>query len=148
MSTVRKLLEVKGGDVWRIDPNDTVLNALRLMEEKNIGALMVVEKEQLVGIISERDYARKVALEGRSTEGTKVREIMTRRIYSVLPETTLQHCMRLMTEKRIRHLPVVDDNQLIGVVSIGDVVREIISNQETLIQILESSLGSRRIPTF
>ncbi len=144
MTTVRKLLDIKGGDVWTIRPDTTVLEALRLMEEKNIGALLVVENDHLIGIMSERDYARKVALDGRATENTKVREIMTHRIYSVLPETTLEHCMRLMTEKRIRHLPVVDDGKIVGVVSIGDVVRQIISSQETMIHILESSLVGRR----
>jgi CBS domain-containing protein len=127
MKTVEDILKVKGQSVWAIAPDTTVYNALQLMAEKEVGALVVVENERVVGIISERDYARKVILRGRSSVGTPVRDIMTPKVLSVRPDHTVEECLRLMTSIRIRHLPVLADNQLIGMVSIGDLVKEVIT---------------------
>jgi CBS domain-containing protein len=137
MKTVRELLKVKGYDIWAVAPDDSVYGALKLMAEKNIGAVLVLEAGALVGILSERDYARKVIFKGRLPEGTPVREIMTERVLWVGPDQTVEECMALMTDKRVRHLPVFEDDQLIGVISIGDVVKAIISHQEFMIEQLE-----------
>ncbi len=141
MITVRQLLRAKGHDVWHIAPDASVYDALKLMADKEVGALLVLEGEGVIGIISERDYARKVILKEKSSMGTPVREIMTRRVIYVRPEQTIQECMALMTDKHIRHLPVLEDNQLIGIISIGDVVKTIISQQELMIEQLERYIG-------
>ncbi len=144
MKTVSQLLQSKGGQVWATTPASSVYDALQIMAEKNVGALLVVENESLVGIFSERDYARKVALRGKTSVDTPVGEIMTTRVYWVRPDQTIEDCMALMTDKRIRHLPVMEDEQLVGVVSIGDVVKWIISEQEFIIEQLENYIqGSR-----
>ncbi len=143
MKSVRQLLEAKGYDVWSIAPDASVYDALKLMAEKDVGALLVMEGEKLVGIISERDYARKVILKGKSSMQTPVREIMTSKVISVRPESTIGECMALMTDKRIRHLPVLEGRQVVGVISIGDVVKTIISEQEFLIQQLENYIVGR-----
>ena len=144
MTTVRQLLQMKGHDLWTISPKATVLDALKEMAERNVGALLVVEGDQLVGIFSERDYARYVVLEGRTAEDTRVSEIMTPRVVYVRPEQTLEDCMALMTDKHIRHLPVLDTDRLVGIISIGDVVKEIISDQEFTIRNLENYItGSK-----
>ena len=140
MNTVRHILQVKGFDVWLISPDKTVFDALRLMEEKDIGALLVMEGERLVGIISERDYARKVILQGRSSKKTKIKEIMTEKVLSLHPEQTTHEAMRLMTDKRVRHLPVIENDQVIGMISIGDVLRDIIYHQRETIKGLEDQL--------
>lgn len=127
MKTVEDILKAKGQSVWAIAPDVTVYNALQLMAEKDVGALVVVENERVIGIISERDYARKVILRGRSSVGTPVRDIMTPKVLSVRPDHTVEECLRLMTSIRIRHLPVLANNQLIGMVSIGDLVKEVIT---------------------
>ncbi len=137
MITVRQLLRAKGHDVWHIAPDASVYDALKLMADKEVGALLVLEGEDLIGIISERDYARKVILKEKSSMDTPVREIMTHEVISVRPEQTIQECMALMTDKRIRHLPVLENDQLIGIISIGDVVKAIISQQEFMIEQLE-----------
>lgn len=137
MDTVRQLLQAKGQDVWSVTPDASVFEALTLMAAKDIGALLVLEGEKLAGILSERDYARKVVLQGRSSRDTPVREIMTQKVFYVLPEQTIQACMSVMTEKHIRHLPVLEDNRVIGVVSIGDIVKSIISEQQFTIEQLE-----------
>lgn len=137
MITVRQLLEGKGYDVWSITPDASVYDALALMADKGVGALLVLEGERLVGLISERDYARKVILKGKSSMETPVREIMTERVIWVGPEQTNEECMALMTAKHIRHLPVLVEDQVIGIISIGDVVKAIISEQEFLIEQLE-----------
>jgi CBS domain-containing protein len=137
MITVRQLLRVKGHDVWSIAPDASVYDALNLMADKKVGALLVLKGEKLVGIISERDYARKVILRGKSSMETPVREIMTGEVVSVGPEQTIQECMALMTEQRFRHLPVFEEDRLIGIISIGDVVKVIISEQEFMIEQLE-----------
>jgi CBS domain-containing protein len=137
MKTVRQLLEAKGYDIWSTTPDALVYDALTLMADKRVGALLVLRGEKLVGIMSERDYARKVILKGKRSINTPVREIMTSKVFYVRPEQTVEDCMALMTEERVRHLPVLEDDQLIGVVSIGDVVKAIISEQEFLIEQLE-----------
>jgi len=138
MTSVNQLLEAKGRDVWSISPDALVIDALKLMAEKNIGALLVIEGEKLVGIVSERDYAREVDLQGRSSSNTLVKEIMTKDIFFVQPHQTVEECMALMSEQRIRHLPVLSDDKLRGLVSIGDIVKEVISKQEFMIEQLEN----------
>ncbi len=137
MITVRQLLRGKGHDVWHIAPDASVYDALKLMAIKEIGSLLVLEGEELVGIISERDYARKVVLKEKTTVDTPVKEIMTQEVISLRPEQTIQECMALMTDKRIRHLPVLENDRLVGIISIGDVVKAIISQQEFMIEQLE-----------
>jgi CBS domain-containing protein len=142
MRTVNQLLQAKGAAVWSVPPDTSMLDALRLMADKDIGALVVQEGGRVVGIVSERDYARKVVLHGKTSRETLVREVMTPRVYFVRPEQGIDECMALMTERRIRHLPVLDNEQLIGVISIGDVVKAIISEQEFMIAQLEQYITS------
>ncbi len=137
MKRVRDILEVKGREIWSIEPGTSVYDAMKLMAEKGIGSLLVMEGGKLVGLISERDYARKVILKGRSSRTTQVREIMTADVLYAQPEQNIEECMALMTEKRVRHLPVVDEGQLIGVISIGDLVKSIITEQRFVIEQLE-----------
>jgi CBS domain-containing protein len=137
MRTVEQLLQVKGTDIWSIEPLTTAYNALQIMAEKNVGALLVMEKEKLVGIFSERDYARKVILKEKSSKNTSVGELMTREVIYIDAKSTLEESMALMTAKRIRHLPVLKNNRLIGIVTLGDVVRQIISDQQFAIRELE-----------
>jgi len=137
MKRVKDVLEVKGNDVWSIEPGASVYEAMKLMADKEVGALMVIEGTELVGIISERDYARKVILEGRSSRTTQVREIMTSRPVCAEPEQNIEECMVVMTERRVRHLPVIDGGRLIGVISIGDLVKSIITEQRFIIEQLE-----------
>jgi len=138
MVTVRQLLESKGRDVWAIDPDASVYEAIEMMAEKGIGALLVTNGGELVGILSERDYARKVILKGRSSKKTPVKDIMTKRVLFVSPERTMDECMALMTNKHIRHLPVMEDGKLIGIFSVGDVIKKMISQQEFIIDQLET----------
>jgi CBS domain-containing protein len=140
--TVATILEGKGGEVLRIGPDATVFEALELMAEKGVGALVVTDGDHLAGILSERDYARKVILLDRGSRETKVGEIMTREVITVEPARTVTECMELMTERRFRHLPVVSDGELIGVISIGDVVKAVISEQRQLIKELEQYITS------
>ena len=144
MYTVKQILDRKGHEVWSIEPQATVYDALRLMSDKDIGALLVMEGDRLVGIFSERDYARKIILLGRSSKETAVGEIMTSRVFTVRPDQSTEACMALMTEHHIRHLPVVTDERVAGVVSIGDVVKAIISNQEFTISQLENYISGER----
>ncbi|HSR67732.1 MAG TPA: CBS domain-containing protein [Acidobacteriota bacterium] len=134
---VKQLLDKKGGQVWSVAPGDSVFQALALMAEKNVGALLVVEGNNLVGIFSERDYARKVILKGKASKQTRVEEIMSSRVTTVRPDQSIPECMELMTEQRIRHLPVLEEGRLVGVISIGDVVKTIISEQEYMIEQLK-----------
>ena len=143
MMTVRQLLERKGKDVFSVAPETLVFDAIQLMAEKGIGALLVLDKGELVGILSERDYARKVILKGRSSRETPVKDIMTEKVLYVKPERTLEECMALMTEKRIRHLPVLENERLIGVFSSGDVIKAMVSEQEFIIEQLESYIKGR-----
>lgn len=138
MKTVGQLLEAKSLKLVSIGPDNRVFDALKLMAEKEIGALVVVDSGKVVGILSERDYARKVILQGKSSHDIPVREIMTDKVLSVRPNQTVEECMALMTDKRIRHLPVMDGARLIGVVSIGDLVKEMIADREETIKQLES----------
>lgn len=138
MIKVGELLRKKGHQVWSIDPDASVLDALSLMAEKNVGALVVTQADQVAGIFSERDYARCVVLKGRTTEDTRVREVMTENVVFIHPNQSLVECMTLMTDKHIRHLPVVHEGRLQGLISIGDVVKEIISEQEFTIHNLEN----------
>ncbi len=142
MKRVKDILEVKGRAVWSIEPGASVYDAMKLMADKEVGALMVVEGTKLVGLISERDYARKVILQGRSSRSTEVREIMTSRVAYAQPDQTVEECMALMTEKRFRHLPVIDQGQLVGVISIGDLVKSIIDEQKFIIEQLERYITS------
>ena len=137
MHTVKELLREKGNQVWTIGPDATVYEALELMAAKNIGCVVVFEDENVTGIFTERDYARKVALKGRSSRTTKVGELMITDVLYVGPDDTIEDCMALMTEKRLRHLPVMENGKLAGVVSIGDIVKVIISNHEFTIRELE-----------
>ena len=138
MKTIKQLLQGKSRGICTIGPDARVYDALKLMAEKEIGALLVIENDKLVGIISERDYARKVILHGKSSHDTPVREIMTERVICVQPDRTVDECMALMTDKRFRHLPVIENDKLIGVLSIGDLVKETISEQQFMIKQLES----------
>ncbi|WP_298004725.1 MULTISPECIES: CBS domain-containing protein [Anaerolinea] len=134
IQTVRHILEVKGTDVWSIGPNATVFDALRMMADKDVGALLVMEDDKVVGIISERDYARKIILHGKSSKETLVREIMSTSLYTIHPDQTVEEAMELMTNKRVRHLPVMDGDKLEGMISIGDVVKNIIYRQREIIK--------------
>ena len=138
MKTIRQLLQAKGNRIFTIGPDARVFDALRLMAEKDVGALVVMDGDRLAGIISERDYARKVTLHGKSSHEIQVCEIMTGKVITVEPGQTVEECMALMTNKRIRHLPVTDGGQLIGLLSIGDLVKEVIADQEQTIRQLES----------
>jgi len=138
---VKELLKEKGYDVWSVRLEATVLEALTVMAEKNIGAVLVTEGERLVGIFSERDYARKVALDGKPCRDAVIEELMTKEIISVDMDTTLQECLSLITEHRIRHLPVVQDDQLRGMLTIGDVVKHIISHLELTVRDLENYIS-------
>jgi CBS domain-containing protein len=142
MKNVAQLLEGKGREVHTIGPDARVIDALKLMAEKDVGALVVTESARLAGIISERDYARKVILQGKSSHDIAVREIMTSKLVTVQPRQTVEECMALMTSKRIRHLPVIEGERLVGVLSIGDLVKEVIAEQEATIKQLESYIHS------
>jgi len=139
--TIGEILNQKGGQAWSIGPEATVFEAIGLMAEKNIGALLVVRQDKLIGILSERDYTRKIALQGKSSKQTRVREIISGRVISVTPSHTIEDCMRLMTEHRIRHLPVLQGDRILGVISIGDLVNWIISAQTTTIQQLQTYIA-------
>ena len=143
MITVKRLLEKKGSEIWSIPPHAMVYEALSLMAEKNIGAVLVIDGGVLVGILSERDYARKIILKGKRSVDTLVWEIMTPDVIFVNPDQTLEECMALMTEKRIRHLPVFSREELVGMISIGDVVKELISEKEFVIEQLENYIAGR-----
>jgi CBS domain-containing protein len=139
--TISEILSNKGNAVWTVSPEMMVFDAIQLMADKNIGALLVTEGEKLVGIISERDYTRKVALKGKSSKQTAVREIISGQVIQVRPENTVEECMRLMTEHRIRHLPVLEEGKIVGVISIGDLVNWIISAQSNTIHQLQTYIS-------
>jgi CBS domain-containing protein len=142
MKTVRDILKVKGTDVWCVEPDATVFAALQCMAEKEVGALVVMQGGQVVGLISERDYARKVILHGRASPTTLVKEIMTSHVVHTHLDQSIEECMALVTEKRIRHLPVMAEGKLVGVISIGDLVKSIISDQQFIIEQLVRYISS------
>ena len=143
-TSINNLLQKKGADIWSTNPDATVFQAMQVMAEKDIGAILVIEDYQLVGIFSERDYARKVILEGKSSRDTLTREIMTKDVFTIQASQSVADCMTLMTEKHIRHIPVFEANELVGVISIGDVVKEIISEQGFVIEQLENYITGNR----
>jgi len=142
MRTVRHLLEAKAPEVFAIGPDAPVLDAIKLMADKRIGALLVIDSGRLVGVVSERDYARKVVLQGRSSKDTPVRDIMTAQVVSVGLQHSVDHCMQVVTERRIRHLPVVDGETVLGVVSIGDLVKAVIEDQQLELDQLQRYIAS------
>jgi CBS domain-containing protein len=139
--TIDAVLELKGHDVWSVTPDQTVFEAIRVMAEKNLGAVLVMENGLLVGMLSERDYTRKIAIKGKSSKETLVREIMTTSLVTVTPQHTVQECMRLMNDNHVRHLPVVEEERVVGVVSIGNLVNWIISAQNVAIGQLEDYIS-------
>lgn len=140
-TAAKSLLEHKGRDMWTISPEAMVLDAIHLMDEKNVGALPVMDGSKLVGIVSERDYMSKVMLKGKSSKETPVSDIMTRDVVTVNPDQNVSECMRIVSEHRIRHLPVVEDGQLLGIVSIGDLVKWTIATQRMTIEQLEAYIA-------
>jgi CBS domain-containing protein len=143
MRTARDLLREKGTEVYRISPDATVYDALQKMAEKDVGALIVFKGEQMVGLISERDYARKIVLKNRFSRETPVAEIMSREVVTVSPDKNLEECMEVIASQRVHHLPVVDDNRVIGIISIGDIVKGIIEHKEYVIEQLEQFIKGR-----
>lgn len=140
-STISEILKTKGTQVWAVPPDTTVYNALVLMAEKNIGALCITEGDRLIGIVSERDYTRKIVLRGKSSRTTHVREIVSGHVISVTPESTVEECLHLMTDNRVRHLPVMAGGKLAGLISIGDLVNYIISTQQNTIEQLQTYIS-------
>lgn len=143
MTTVNDLLRDKDSDLYTIGPDATVLETLELMAEKNIGAVLVMDGDRLIGLMTERDYARKVALAGRHSYDTSVRDVMTTHVAFISPTKTVEECLALMTDKRFRHLPVMENDQLIGLVSIGDLVKAIIADQRFMIEQLEQYISGQ-----
>lgn len=141
MNIIETLLGEQNKDVWTVSPEDSVFDAIKIMNDKAVGALPVVLNEKLVGMISERDYARKVILENRSSKETAVKDIMTARVFHIVPNQKVEECMAIMTEHHIRHLPVIDGKKLIGIISVGDVVKHIISDQKFKIEQLEHTIS-------
>jgi signal-transduction protein with cAMP-binding, CBS, and nucleotidyltransferase domain len=141
MKPVNELLKKRGATLWHVTPDATVFDALKLLAEHEVGALMVMEHGKLVGIVSERDYTRKIALQGKSSKDTKVAEIMTRNVLKVAPQTRTRDCMALMSEKKIRHLPVMDGDTVLGMISIRDIMDDIIADHEYTIAQLESYIN-------
>jgi signal-transduction protein with cAMP-binding, CBS, and nucleotidyltransferase domain len=137
MHTIRQILTAKGTELWHVDPDDSVLDGVRQMAERGVGALMVMKDGELLGMFSERDYARKVILAGRSSRETRVAEIMTAPVITIAPRAMAEEGLAMMTDKRIRHLPVEEDGQIIGLISIGDLVNAVIDDQQALIEQLE-----------
>ena len=137
MTKVGNLINSKNGEIWSVHPDSSVFDAVKLMDEKGIGTVIVLVDGELAGIMSERDYARKVVLKDRSSRGTMVKDIMTRRVFHTLPEQSLEECMAVMTQHHIRHLPVMDQNRVVGMISIGDIVKNIIEAQQYQIEHLE-----------
>lgn len=141
MGTVEQLLSDKGYKIWTVAPEETVYNAIKLMAEKDVGALPVILNGDLVGILSERDYTRKVILQDRASKHTRVMEIMTREVFHITPAMSIDECMRIMSKNHFRHLPVVLDNELIGIISILDVVKALINEQKNKIEQLEHDIS-------
>jgi len=144
MRTVKDILRVKGSKVYSISPDETVYEALKRMADQNLGALLVFEGSDLVGLISERDYSRKTILKGRLSKETAVREIMTTAVVTVHPDDDIEECMELFTDKHVRHLPVIEQEKVVGIVSIGDIVKSIIDYKEFIIEELENYIKGQR----
>jgi len=142
MTTLKMLLKGKGHDVWSVHPDDTVLDAIKMLAEKDIGALIVIKDDKPVGIFTERDYARNVYLKGKSSLDTAVRDVMVAPVICVKPDQTVNECMALMTAKRFRHLPIMDGDELVGMVSIGDLVKSVIAEQQFTIEQMEQYIHS------
>ena len=142
MRRVKEILAVKGDDIWSIGPDASVYDAIHLLAEKEVGALLVMQGDDLVGVISERDYARQIILKGKSSRETKVSEIMTQEVITSEPSNDIGECMAMMTAKRIRHLPVIDGGKVVGVLSIGDLIRAVIAEQQSTIVDLEKYISS------
>ena len=142
MTTLKMLLKDKGHDVWSVHPDDTVLDAIKMLAEKDIGALIVIKDDKPVGIFTERDYARNVYLKGKSSLDTAVRDVMVTPVICVKPDQSVNECMALMTERRFRHLPVMDGDELVGMVSIGDLVKSVIAEQQFTIEQMEQYIHS------
>jgi len=141
MVTVKELLKSKSTSVWTISPEASVLDALQMMADKDVGAVLVAEGDKLVGILSERDYARNVTLKGKSPKTLSVGKLMTSKVFYVSPDKTIDECMALMTDKHIRHLPVMENERLVGIVTIGDVVKQVIADQQFKIQEMEKYIS-------
>ena len=148
MLTAQNILEIKGKDIWSVSPEDSVYDALRLMARVDIGAVLVIENDELIGILSERDYARKVILYGKTSHETKVREIMTKKVITIHPMQICEECMDIMTKNHIRHLPVTLDGEILGVISIGDVVKHIIHKQKEKIRNLTDRVVRNEVFNF
>jgi len=142
MNFVSQILKDKKEKIWSVSPRETAYNALQIMSDQNLGALLVIDKRGVVGIFSERDYARKVILKGKSSKTTPVSELMTKKVLYIDPGTTVEDCMALMTEKNVRHLPVIEKNQLVGLVTVGDVLKQLIEDQKFEIQELERYINA------
>ena len=142
MTTLKMLLKDKGQDVWSVHPDDTVLDAIKMLAEKDIGALIVIKDDKPVGIFTERDYARNVYLKGKSSLDTAVRDVMVAPVICVKPDQTVDECMALMTAKRFRHLPIMDGDEMVGMVSIGDLVKSVIAEQQFTIEQMEQFIHS------
>ena len=141
MANVKQILQGKGHEVWSVSPEASVFDAIAMMADKEVGALVVMDAHKLVGVVTERDYARKVVLQGRSSKGTKVKDIMTSRVAYARPDQSVEECMAVMTEKRIRHLPVMEGEKMLGIISIGDLVKAIIEEQQHVIEQLEQYIS-------
>ena len=142
MNFVSQILKDKEGKIWSVAPRETAYNALQIMSDQNLGALLVIDKRGVVGIFSERDYARKVILKGKSSKTAPVSELMTKKVLYIDPGTTVEDCMALMTEKNVRHLPVIEKKQLVGIVTVGDVLKQLIEDQKFEIQELERYINA------
>ena len=141
MKTVADILKTKGSEIYSAAPDDSIFDAIKMMADKGVGSVVVMDGDKLVGIMTERDYARKVILEGKSSRNSSVREVMTTQVLCVSPERTVDECMALMTDKRARHLPVLDHKRVVGVISIGDLVKAVISEQQILIDQLQNYIS-------
>jgi CBS domain-containing protein len=148
MTTVQQLLDQKGRNIWSIRPDTTVFDALTEMAEKDIGSLLVMDGEALVGIITERHYARSVVLKGKTSPATLVRDIMERRVIVARPEQSVEQCMALISEKRVRHLPVLEGEKLVGMVSIGDLVKSMVTDQKFMVDQLQNYIHGAQAPAL